>query len=305
MRDIIEFPSAGKYLFALSGGSDSVALMDLLYQQAKGRGLELEVAHFNHGYPGNDRYEATVRELMQRYDLPLHVGQSNGIDRSEAAAREARYDYLRTLMTQLSADAIITAHHRDDYEETVILNLLRGTGRRGLTPFETVKDVVRPALKVRKADLARYVQDHELTWCHDNSNDDLQFRRNQVRHQLLPRLRRDPSFDEKFESLIQRALELNRRIDSELCEFLDKSCKKTAFCISAPIDPLRRRSLGFVQELLVAIARELQPAAELDNRTVECLAVDLETGRMGRPRQLTKQLSANLTHGRLKVVFTP
>src|SRR6185436_20114617 len=120
----------GKYVVAVSGGVDSMVLLDLLRQKPK---LELVVAHFDHGIREDS---AQDRKLVQRiakaYGLPfVHAKGNLGPKAGEALAREARYAFLRQVQADHDAKAIITAHHQDDMLKTAIMNLLRGTGRRG------------------------------------------------------------------------------------------------------------------------------------------------------------------------------
>jgi tRNA(Ile)-lysidine synthase len=122
----------GRYVIAVSGGVDSVALLHAL---TKRPALDMIVAHFDHGIrPESAQDAAFVRTLAESYGLPFVTDRVElGPDASEASARQARYSFLRTLQRQYDATSIITAHHQDDLLETAIINLLRGTGRRGLT----------------------------------------------------------------------------------------------------------------------------------------------------------------------------
>jgi len=294
----LEWPPPGHYILAVSGGVDSVVLLDVLARAAESRNLELTVAHFNHGWPDSDAHEETVRTAAKGYDVPLEGGRGQ-VDRTETAARTARYAFLRQVKQKLKADAIITAHHRDDFEETAVMNLLRGTGRRGLTPFVSIEDIRRPFVQVRKRDVLMYAQDHNLTWHHDSSNDDPAFRRNRVRHQLLPQLSDDSA--RELAELLDEAAGLNTAIDQQLAglyQVKDRTATADVACV-------RALDLSVLTELIVMMVYKLRPGTELDRRSVEALAVDLKTSRVQRPRQLTKQLSAQVAHGTFKVVFTP
>lgn len=278
-----------------------MALLDLLAAGAKEHQLTLTAAHFNHGWEGDDAYEETVRAALTRYDLPLEVGRGS-TGRSEAAARAGRYGFLRELKDRLGADAIITAHHLDDLEETVILNVQRGTGRRGLTPFMSTPDVLRPLATIRKSELETYAQQHKLQWCHDTYNDDLVFARNRVRHEQLPQLRSDnPQFDDEFREILAEAGELNAEIDTELrALFIVREYEATI-----KNDLIRQLDLSVITELLIMMVNSICPGTELSKRTIEQLAVDLKTGRLKQPRDLKNGLSVVHARDTVTIVFRP
>jgi tRNA(Ile)-lysidine synthetase-like protein len=127
----IQLPK-GRYVVAVSGGVDSVVLLDAL---SKLPNLELVVAHLDHGIREDSIEDRRfVASLAASYGLVFEYGEGRlGSGASEATAREARYNFLRGVKMKHDAKAIITAHHQDDLIETAILNMLRGTGRKGLT----------------------------------------------------------------------------------------------------------------------------------------------------------------------------
>src|SRR6185369_2891937 len=115
----------GKYVVAVSGGVDSMVLLELLRQKPK---LELIVAHFDHGIrPESGEDRKLVQRIAKHYELPfVYVEGHLGASASEALAREARYAFLRKVQAEQGAEAIITAHHQDDMLETAIMDLMRG-----------------------------------------------------------------------------------------------------------------------------------------------------------------------------------
>jgi len=302
LSEKVVWPLAGHYLVAVSGGVDSMALLNLLAAQAKSRKLQLEVAHFNHGWTeAAVGYEAVVKASAKKYDLPFHKG-SGEVAVNEAAAREARYTWLREVMHSTRATAIVAAHHHDDLIETVVLNLQRGTGRRGLTPFGSAPDVLRPLVGVSKAELIEYVQDRQLQWIEDATNTDTRFRRNEVRTKLLPRLRKENSgFDERLDEVIEEAAKLNPAIDVALTGQITKGEGRA----SVSTESLRRMPLATLTETLVMMANTARPGTELAGRTVEALAVDIKTGRFRSHRELTKRLFASRARDTVSIAFTP
>lgn len=177
----------GRYILAVSGGLDSVVLLDLLVQKPR---LELIVAHFNHGIRKNSHLdEKLVRQAAEKYNLPLEVGHGHLDSKtSEERARQKRYEFLMALKQKHKAKAIITAHHQDDLIETAFLNILRGTGRRGLSAIISNPEVVRPLLNVPKERIKRYVLEHNLQWNEDITNQDTKYLRNYIRRHVLPLL---------------------------------------------------------------------------------------------------------------------
>lgn len=195
-RPPLQLPST-RVLLALSGGADSVALLLMLLEQ----GVMPVAAHCNFHLRGDEslRDEAFVRELCQTHGVPLHVQEFQTADEArqageslEMAARRLRYAWFEHLRRQLGLDYILTAHHRDDQVETLLLNLTRGaglTGLRGMLPVQGC--ICRPLLiNYTREELREYLRSRRQAWVEDSSNADTLFQRNLVRHELLPLLRR-------------------------------------------------------------------------------------------------------------------
>lgn len=194
---------------ALSGGADSVALLFALYLLKDKLGITLEAAHFNHHLRGeeSDRDEDFVRELCDRYDIPLHVGGGKvtaGEKGLEAAARDARYAFLRTLPGKIA-----TAHTADDNAETVLLHLIRGTGLKGLGGITPVSGkVIRPMLSTTRVEVERFLQEWCLSHIEDSSNGSDIFLRNRVRHHVMPLLKAEnPKLAENLSKMALRLRE--------------------------------------------------------------------------------------------------
>src|ERR1051326_6114137 len=133
-RSAALFPKPGLALLAVSGGGDSVALLDIFSEVAGELGLEIAVAHVDHGIaPESAQVAEQVAALALKYRLPVHVRSlALGRDASETLAREGRYRVLRELQRELTAEYIVTAHHADDQVETVLFRFLRGSAPAGL-----------------------------------------------------------------------------------------------------------------------------------------------------------------------------
>ncbi len=192
------FAGVGRLLVGCSAGADSTVLLHVLGALAPRFGLELAVCHLNHGLRGSaaDQDEDHVRALAAAADLPFFVeraqlaGQKGSL---EATSRQARLDLFARSSTQWPADAVALGHSADDQAETVLMNLARGTGLRGMggmRPRATVAGllILRPLLFARREDIRTYARDRGLTWREDATNADLAMTRNRVRRRLLPEL---------------------------------------------------------------------------------------------------------------------
>lgn len=197
---------------ALSGGADSVAMLFAFYLLKEKLGIQLSAAHFNHHLRGeeSDRDEAFVRAFCDRYDIPLAVGSSQvtaGKKGLEAAARDARYAFLRTLPGKIA-----TAHTADDNAETVLMHLVRGTGLKGLGGITPVQgNLIRPLLSITRADVERFLQEYYVNHIEDSSNKTDVFLRNRIRHHVMPLLTAEnPRLAENLS-----AMALRLRLDEE------------------------------------------------------------------------------------------
>lgn len=187
MNDAVESIDAGTYVVAISGGVDSMVLLDLLSKQTH---LRLIVAHYNHGIRTDSAEDARmVARVAKKLKLPFELGHGRlGSSASEEAARIKRYEFLDSVARRYKARAVITAHHEDDVLETAVLNTLRGTGRKGLTSLIGTKSIVRPLLKTTKQEILRYAKKHNIEWREDSTNSDDRYRRNYVRKHVLANL---------------------------------------------------------------------------------------------------------------------
>ena len=177
---------------AVSGGADSVALLFALYLLKEKLQIRLSAAHFNHHLRGaeSNQDQAFVEDFCSRYDIPLYKGGAaveTGPKGLEAAARDARYGYLKTLPGRIA-----TAHTADDNAETVLMHLIRGTGLKGLGGIAPKSGkLIRPMLTVTRQDVMAFLQEWNLPHVEDQSNHTDQFLRNRLRHHVMPLLNRE------------------------------------------------------------------------------------------------------------------
>jgi len=206
----IKLPKPGRYILAVSGGIDSVCLLDMMSSRKE---YDLIIAHFDHGIrPESYQDLEFVRKLAESKKIAFVFEQvSLGPNASEALARTYRYDFLNRAKQQVNAEAIITAHHQDDRLETMVLNLIRGTGRLGLSPMTESVSLKRPLLHVTKEEIKSYACQHKLSWRDDNTNIEERYLRNYIRLNILSRI----SLEDKkqFIKLMDNQVKINQQID--------------------------------------------------------------------------------------------
>jgi tRNA(Ile)-lysidine synthase len=191
-------PPGSRVLVAISGGSDSVALLFLLRELAEnGKFTVAGLAHLNHGLrPTAERDQRFCEELADRLHLRISVKTEDvkGFARVrnlsvEDAARRIRYDFLEQAADAFGADRIAVGHTQDDQAETFLLKLIRGAGLTGLAGIRPRRGrVIRPLLDAARADLRTYLSIVGENWIEDESNEDLANPRNRIRHRVLPEL---------------------------------------------------------------------------------------------------------------------
>lgn len=213
MLQHLSFPTLPcRALLAISGGLDSVVLLHLLVAAGW---RDLVLCHVNHGLRGRESGQdaAFVRRLAQHYGLLCEVTRVDVATRAvrervstEMAGRSARYEFLHSMAVKHGAEVIFLAHHADDQAETILANVCRGTGIGGLKGMvkETagLPRLCRPLLEVRRAEISDYASRHSLTFREDGSNRSLEYRRNRLRHEVLPLL--DAVYERSVTPLIVR-----------------------------------------------------------------------------------------------------
>ena len=212
----------GLVLCAVSGGRDSVCLLHYLWSISERYGFSVAAAHYNHHMrPTAQRDEDFVRGLCMQLQVPFYT---DGCDVVAAAAesgcgveetgRRLRYEFLERLAEELGAARIATAHHQADQAETVLLNLLRGTGPEGLAGIPPVRGrLIRPLLQTSREEIEAYLEEHGLGYVEDETNESLAFSRNRLRRMVLPELEK---INPALRRNIARAAEIVRREDGYL-----------------------------------------------------------------------------------------
>lgn len=274
-------------LVGVSGGPDSVALLDTLVKS----GWRPHICHLNHQLRGadSDADAEFVRQLAARYDLPCTI-ESGKVAGDEESARRARHEFFARVAERAGIKKLALAHTADDQVETFLLRLLRGAGVPGLVGIWPERQlgalrVIRPLLKVRRAEILEYLAAEKLAYREDASNADTRFTRNRIRHELLPWLERE--YNPAIRDALLHTAEILRDEDFYLLHhvaerFYMAVCQKDAVNVKAlancPI-AIQRRVLrfwlggdsepgpGFTFEQIEAIRRAAQndsPSAEIE-----------------------------------------
>ena len=185
-----------RLVLGLSGGIDSVVLLHILLEHQTTHAFHLACVHVHHGLsPNADLWAGFCEQLCAMHGIPLSIHRVtlNRHDPAglEAAARQAR----RQVFARIDADFILTAHHQNDQAETLLLQLLRGAGPKGLAAMPEIQHCagwnaqqLRPLLSITRADIEYYAQEHALAWVEDESNTNTVYGRNYLRHTLMPLL---------------------------------------------------------------------------------------------------------------------
>lgn len=210
VQDQLVRTSEHTIVVGVSGGPDSVALLHLLLPLKTELGVSLVAAYIDHGLRPQeaDEEKRFVNIMCENIGIACDTIKVNVRDHAkqekqslEHAARELRYSALRKLKEEHKASLVAVAHTADDQAEEILIRLLRGSGRKGLSGMEArSNDIIRPLLSVEKETLLEYLKEKNIKYCVDSSNSDMRFLRNRVRHRLIPYL------EENFDKGIRRAL---------------------------------------------------------------------------------------------------
>lgn len=222
------------YLVALSGGADSVALLLVL----KGLGYSIEAVHCNFHLRGEEslRDEQYCKGLCEREDIPLHIAHFDTKEYAdlhkvsiEMAARDLRYKYFFQLKDDLQAAAICVGHHKEDSVETILINLLRGTGLSGMMGISPdANSIIRPLLSVSRQEIEQYLEERKVNYVTDSTNmiDDVV--RNKIRLNIIPLLQEiNPSVNDAILTTAQHLTDANIILQDSLEKTVNKGVLQT------------------------------------------------------------------------------
>lgn len=263
----------GRYVVAVSGGVDSMVLLDIL---SKDPSIDLIVAHYDHGIrmdSGND--EKLVAATAKRLGLIYEAGKGElGENTSEEQARKYRYSFLEAIKYKYGADGIITAHHQDDLIETAFLNLLRGSGPRGLVAIKINPKIKRPMLNISKGEILEYAKEHKINWLEDSTNYDESYLRNYIRKNITPNL--SAEMRRKLISNIEKVAEKSKEKEELIATISHK------ITIQEKIN--RSKYIGLPLEIrneLIAYWLRSYKTENFDRKMLEKIDIVLKTGKPG------------------------
>ncbi len=265
-----------RVVVGVSGGPDSVCLAILL----KEMGYEVMMAHLNHQLRGStsDEDAVFVRSFAELLRVPCVIEEAE-ISRQgnlEANSRTARYSFLENIRKRWGAQAVAVAHHQEDQVETILMNLHRGAGLRGLAGMAIRSgDVIRPLLFVTKKNILDFLKKRGQAFRHDESNDDLRFFRNRLRHKIIPQFKKEnPYFSEEL-------LEVSDQARQKLEETTRKA--KNWLKINQHQNHLDRESFGFLEPMVKGeVLIQILGTPHLYSKNINKLAAFMETGKTGR-----------------------
>ena len=217
-----------KLLIGVSGGADSVVLLDMLNKL----GYSCSIAHCNFNLRGkeSDQDEEFVTQLSKKYNVSIYKKSFNTIEYAkknnlsiEMAARDLRYEWFDQLIDKYSYDFIAIAHHKDDLAETFFLNLVRGTGIRGLRGIQEKNNkIVRPFLIFSRQQIIEYAHENNLHYKTDSTNKDIKYIRNKIRHEIIPLFNEiNPSFNNTMFENVNRLKEVEQIYEISIKEKLN------------------------------------------------------------------------------------
>ena len=246
------FAPGDRVIVALSGGADSVCLLVVLNELKEELGLELKAVHVHHGLRGKeaDRDRDYSRDLSARLgvsfscvqvDAALYAGE-HGMS-VEEAGRHLRYQIFEKERLDFSGTKIAVAHHRDDQAETILYNLFRGTGLKGLGGMRPLRDrIVRPLLCVGREEILAYLEEKRISYCEDSTNAQTDYVRNRIRRRILPEIRE----------------EVNRRAGESILHAGEMAAQADAYLEKQAEKILKARGVGEME------ASGLRPACGID-----------------------------------------
>jgi tRNA(Ile)-lysidine synthase len=282
-----------KILVGVSGGPDSVCLLDILVFLSKKYDWQLRIAHVNYGLRDQESIEDEhfVRALAKRYHIPCSVITPTITEQSnlEERLRDIRYDFFETIRQKYHFNSIAIAHSQDDQAETMLMRLIRGSGLAGLRAMQPkTSHIIRPLLETSRADILQYLDKHALTYRIDQSNADTKFLRNDIRHNLLPYLQ------EHYNPAIKEVLANTASIiseDYEALHVLTESCLLPFSHIDNAINFQRDAFLAFDTSMQKMLLRKFFTIIQEDTKGITSAHIQESLKCIASPPQKLKSLS--------------
>lgn len=310
------FAAGDHFVLGVSGGSDSIALLQVLARLAPALGTTMVVAHVDHGLrPREAVYEETlVRQAAAALGLECLVGHldvatyAKGQGASlEEAARELRYEFFKDIAQTQAANKIVVAHTADDQAEEILLRLIRGSGRKGLSGMSLLREgrIVRPFLATGKDKILSYLQERGLVFAEDSSNLDRRYLRNKIRLDLLPYL---AQFNPNIKQTLRQTAAILGDEDALLAAQVEEEYVRLVDEGTTPAGPDFRMVCAQFNRRHIAIRRRLVEkmlnsfGAKFGFRQIDSLIALAETGKSGR-LHLQSGLQAVTNRGEMRLFY--
>jgi tRNA(Ile)-lysidine synthase len=299
----MDLPTPHTFIVAVSGGVDSCVLLHMIKHHYEGLSDVLKesphiiVAHVDHGIRDtSERDRLFVENLAKDYDYEFETIQlSLGENASEEEARNARYEFLDTLVSKYHADAVVTAHHKDDVLETAVINITRGTGRRGLSSLRSRSGRARPLLEIPKSILIDYAKSHGLEWHDDETNTDQKYLRNRIRTVLK---QGDDEWKDKFATHLQKITHVNDLLDTQIATVLQYKLKGRAVVSRNWFVKLDHQ---VACEFMASFLRR-EKIQNIDKKLIETLVIGLKAAKPGTKLDIDKTTFALITKRSLRLI---
>lgn len=310
-------------VLAISGGLDSMVLLEIFHQLASRNNWRLVAGHLNHCLRGqeSDRDEEYVKEQCSQRAIPCisHRADITALADAEsisieAAARRARYDFLSRVCQENNCQYLVTAHHADDNAETVLQRIIRGTGIKGLAGIKPFRKIItgthkisllRPLLNITRVELEDYSRKSGLSYCHDSSNDSLDYTRNQIRNSLLPTLagQFNPAISKSLNNLSRIASDsdiiLGELADIDLCA---SKAKVAPGILEVELERLNKLTPGRCRNLLRNALEIIgMPMIDVGFQNINDLQIACSDNRSRKLNQLPGDFQAEINNNRLIV----
>lgn len=301
-------------VLAVSGGIDSMVMAELFARIRSSWNLSLVIAHVNHQLRGEESLgdEVFVREHAERWEIPFYAERVDTYGHAatsrlskQEAARQLRYQVSERVRTKVNASAVATAHQADDNAETVLLNALRGTGVRGLAGIPARRDpgaIIRPLLFARRSEIELFAGEQGIQFRLDSSNLSTEYRRNYLRHNVIPVIEASKEFD--FVTSLNRLSKLMRQLDgllsTEVRQLMPGMLTRDERGNSSLHISRLRSKPEYLQEIIVLEVLKRFGAEAEANKVHQVL--DLCSRTTGSQVQLSKDLHVYRNRDRLEFV---
>lgn len=278
-------------LAGFSGGADSTALLELLWEYGEEHGVRVRALHVHHGIRGEEawRDQEFCREFCKERGIPFWAVQRDvpGIAKREGisveeAGRKARYEAFERELLEGRADRVALAHHQNDQAETMLFHLMRGTGLKGLRGMEPVRiPYIRPLLGVSREEIEEWLLKRGICWVEDSTNEEPVYTRNRLRHQVLARMEEiRPGSIRRMAGTAERLLELEGYLGGELEELRRKGVQGRADGLAVSLGLLKTVHPAMKKLLIHSCLEELMPGGSVRALHVDQICRLLE-GRRG------------------------